>query len=87
MTALCYDRAMKLAFAMLLAITACGGPHAKPEGAIVPNSEVPETCCCKSSPIAAEDAKPLYETLNRIECSTKQGECVGEVQCVKQAQQ
>ena len=33
-----------------------------------------------------DDGKPSYENGNRMECSSKQGECVPEVQC-QQSQQ
>ena len=64
-------------------VAACGGQTKKPEGAIVNegSAAVPDTCCCKSNPLTSEDGKPLYEVGNRMECSSKQGECVDEVQC------
>ena len=45
-----------------------------------------ETCCCKSNPVGADDGKPVYDNGNRMECSSKQGECVPDVQC-QQTQQ
>ena len=73
---------------MLIAIAACGGPAAKPEGPIVKEgSDVPDTCCCRSNPLTSEDGQPVFETGNRMECGTKQGECVDEVQCQKSPQQ
>jgi hypothetical protein len=71
-----------LASIALLFAAACG-PAPKPEGPIVEEgSAVPETCCCKSTPIASPDGLPLYEPgHNRMECSTKQGTCVDDVQC------
>jgi hypothetical protein len=75
---------MKLALAMTLALAACGGPKPKHESPIVnEGSDVPESCCCTSHPLTSEDGKPLYEMVNRMECSTKQGECVPDVQCKK----
>jgi hypothetical protein len=70
----------------LIVVSACGGPAKKPEGAIVTEgSDMPTECCCKTNPLTSEDGKPKYETANRMECSSRKGECVPEVQC--QAQQ
>jgi hypothetical protein len=45
-------------------------------------SAISESCCCKSNPLTSEDGKPVYESANRMECSSsKKGECVPEVQC------
>lgn len=75
---------MKLALALLLVLAACPGPKPKPESPIVnEGSDVPETCCCKSNPLTSEDGKPVYEMVNRMECSAKPGECVPDVQCQK----
>jgi len=78
---------MKLVLAVTLALAACGPTKAKPESALVPNvQEVPETCCCKSTPMTSDDGKPVYEMLVRMECSTRQGDCVDDVQCQKAPQ-
>ena len=75
---------------LVLVITlaaACGGSSKKPEGAIVNegSSAAPEDCCCKWSPLTSEDGQPVYEAgTNRMECGSKQGECVDEVQCTAQ---
>jgi hypothetical protein len=80
----CYDRRMKRALVAMLVIAACGGPRPKKESPIVnEGSDTPETCCCKTFPLAAEDAKPAYTMTPRMECSTTQGECVPDVQCRK----
>jgi hypothetical protein len=78
---------MRILIALLFA-AACG-PAPKPEGPIVKEgSAVPDTCCCKSTPMASVDGLPLYEpNFNRMECSTKQGTCVDEVQCQGKAQE
>jgi hypothetical protein len=59
---------------------ACSAPPKKevdnPTG-----SDTPDACCCKSTPMTSEDGKPIFERINRMECSTKQGECVFDVQC------
>ncbi|MGE0546527.1 MAG: hypothetical protein AB7R00_05700 [Kofleriaceae bacterium] len=61
---------------------ACGGSQAPSTSTPGPGSDTAaETCCCKSTPLASEDAKPVYEQGNRIECSSKQGTCVDDVQC------
>jgi len=74
-----------LALAFLLA--ACGGPKKTTESALVnEGSATPDTCCCKSNPLTSEDGRPVYEVGNRMECSSKQGECVDEVQCNKSPQ-
>ena len=73
---------------VLLALAACSGPAPKPEGPIVKEgSDVPENCCCKSNPLTSEDGKPLFEMANRMECSSKQGECMPDVQCKSDPQQ
>jgi hypothetical protein len=77
---------MKIAFALVLALVACSGPKAKPESPLVKEgSAVPDQCCCKSNPLTSEDGKPVYETAGRMECSSKPGECVPDVQCKPQA--
>ena len=83
---MCYDRRMNSAFGLLILVAAaCGGPKPKPETTIVnEGSAVSESCCCKSNPLTSEDGKPVFETGNRMECSSKQGECVPDVQCKKQ---
>jgi hypothetical protein len=79
---------MRILIASLLLAAACG-PAPKPEGPLVKEgSAVADNCCCKSTPIASVDGNPLYEpNLNRMECSTKQGSCVDEVQCAGKAQE
>lgn len=74
---------MRIALALVVALAACGGSKAKPEGALVRDegSAVGDECCCKWTPITSEDARPMYEVGNRMECSSKQGSCVDEVQC------
>ena len=76
---------MKLALGCALALlAACGGVKAKPESAIVnEGSDTPESCFCKSNPLTSEDGKPVWEMAPRMECSTRQGECVPDVQCRK----
>lgn len=67
-----------------LVLAACGGPKPKPASTIGnEGSDTPENCCCKSTPLTSEDGKPAYDMTNRMECSTKQGECVPDVQCNK----
>jgi len=68
--------------AILLALAACGGPKPKGESSIVPEgSDTSDHCCCKSTPLTSEDGQPVLEMTGRMECSTKPGECVTEVQC------
>jgi len=67
-----------------IAFAACGSPPKKVEDSIKGDT-ASETCCCKSNPLTSEDGKPLYEVGNVMECSSKQGECVPEVQCQQAA--
>lgn len=70
-----------LALAFVVA-AACGGSTKKPEGAIVnEGSATPDTCCCKWTPLTSEDGNPTFEVGNRMECSSRQGTCVDDVQC------
>ena len=68
-------------FVVEIIVAACGGNQPKPQPVGNEGSNVPENCCCKSNPATSEDGKPVYEMANRMECSTKQGECVDDVQC------
>ena len=73
---------MKRVLVLLVMLAACGGPKPKKESPIVnEGADVPETCCCKSFPLSSEDGKAVYAMTPRMECSTKQGECVPDVQC------
>nr|HEX4315771.1 hypothetical protein [Kofleriaceae bacterium] len=64
-----------------IVVAACGGPPKKTAD-IAPTGSASDTCCCKSTPMTSDDGKPVYEgNLGRMECSTKQGECVSDVQC------
>jgi hypothetical protein len=36
--------------------------------------------------LTSEDGKPVYEVGNRMECSSKQGTCVDDVQCQGKAE-
>lgn len=64
-------------------IAACSGPAKKKvaPGTTEGSDSANENCCCKSNPLTSEDGKPVYEIGNRMECSSKQGTCVDEVQC------
>jgi hypothetical protein len=77
----------KLALGLVVVAAACSGPQAKPSSTIVnEGSDTAESCCCKSNPLTSEDGKPAFELgINRMECSSKQGECVADVQCQPQA--
>lgn len=74
---------MRILLASLVLAAAACGPAPKPEGPLVKEGPaVSENCCCKSTPIASVDGLPVYEAnTNRMECSTKQGTCVDDVQC------
>ncbi len=71
-------------FVSVLVAAACGGGSSKGPATVDPsgaNDVAAETCCCKSNPLTSEDGRAVYENGNRMECSSKQGECVDEVQC------
>lgn len=73
---------MRILVASLLAFAACGGPQQKKESAVVEGGDVPATCCCKTMPETAEkEIIPSYTMEGRMECSTKHGGCVDDVQC------
>jgi hypothetical protein len=85
---MCYHRRMRTFLAIaFLALAACSTPPKKKGSGspiVTDGSDAPESCCCKTSPITSEDGKPVYDAnVNRMECSTKQGECVPDVQCQK----
>jgi len=72
---------MKLALALVL-LSACSGTQPRPESPIVnEGSNTPETCCCKSFPLTSEDGRAVFEMAPRMECSTRHGTCVSDVQC------
>jgi hypothetical protein len=72
-------RSVAMAIALLYAV-ACGGPTKKPVD--LENDQVDgETCCCRWTPIGAENGRPTYEEINRMECSQKQGECMAASNC------
>ena len=78
---------MRILVALPLVLAACSGPTKKatPPGTTEGSDSASETCCCKSIPVASEDIQPVYEQGNRMECSTRQGECVPDVQCTAPA--
>ncbi|MBA3465230.1 MAG: hypothetical protein H0T46_35190 [Deltaproteobacteria bacterium] len=81
-------RIFAVSAALIVGLIACSGPSKKKTeiGATEGSDQAGETCCCKSNPIAANDGQPIYEVGNRMECSSKQGECVPDVQCAQAAQ-
>src|SRR5262245_66384425 len=79
---LCYDHAMRTLLALIVIAAACSGPKAKKESSMVPEgSDSTEHCCCKTNPLTSEDNKPVYEMAGRMECSTRHGDWVPDVQC------
>lgn len=78
---------MRILVALTLVLAACSGPTKKnvAPGTTEGSDSAAETCCCKSFPLTSEDGKPAYEQAGRMECSSKQGECVADVQCQAQA--
>jgi hypothetical protein len=72
---------MRTLFAITVLAIACGAPPKK-ESAIVPEGDTPMTCCCKTLPTTAEkEIVPSYQMENRMECSSRNGDCVDDVQC------
>ena len=74
---------MRFLAATLMVVAACGGPKTKHEGSIVEEgSATPANCCCKTIPDTAEkEIQPVYAMEGRMECSSKHGDCVDDVQC------
>jgi len=74
---------MRILVASLLVAAACGGPQQKKEGAVVDEgSPTPDSCCCKTIPETAEkEIIPVYAMAGRMDCSSKHGDCVPDVQC------
>jgi hypothetical protein len=79
---------MRILAGLIMIAAACGGPQAKKESSIVnEGSDTAPTCCCKTIPATAEkEIVPNYAMAGRMECSTRQGECVDDVQCNGQNQ-
>lgn len=78
---------MRIILACSLLFAACGS--SQPQTAVTTPTEqdtAKEMCCCKSFPLTSEDGAPAYEIGNRMECSSKQGTCVDDVQCQGQAE-
>ncbi len=77
------------ALVLSVVVAACGGGKQTGPATVDPKGSADvaaDTCCCKSNPLTSEDGKAVFETGNRMECSSKQGECVDEVQCQATAQ-
>jgi hypothetical protein len=73
---------MRTLLALTVIVAACGSPQKKKESSMNEGSDVPVNCCCKTIPTTAEkEIIPNYAVEGRMECSTKQGECVPDVQC------
>jgi hypothetical protein len=73
---------MRILVASLLLAVACGGPQTKKQSDGLESAEVPGPCCCKTIPETAEkEIVPVYAMTGRMECSTKHGDCVDNVQC------
>jgi hypothetical protein len=64
---------------LVVVIAACSAPPKKTAVDMPTGSDTGEKCCCKSTPISEE--KAIFENINRMDCSTKQGDCVSDVQC------
>ena len=73
---------------MLVFAAACGGKTKKESALVQEGSDTPTTCCCKTIPATAEkEIIPAYTMEGRMECSTKNGTCVPDVQCNGSQQQ
>jgi hypothetical protein len=64
---------------LLLAAMSCA---TAPKKTVEPENDQleSENCCCRWLPIGGE-GRASYEDINRMECSGKQGECMGESNC------
>lgn len=73
---------MRILLASIAIFAACGST-AKKQGAVVNEGfDVLPTCCCKTLPVTAEkELVPFYAIEGRMDCSTKNGDCVDDVQC------
>ena len=77
-----YDVSMRMFVTLTFIVAACSGPQSKPESTIVDEGTiVADTCCCKLTPLASSDGRPVYEDGKRMECSVKQGTCLAAAQC------
>lgn len=78
-----YNRGMRKLLVIAALLAACSSPPKKGSDSpiVKDGSAVPDNCCCKSNPLTSEDGKPVFEMANRMECSTKNGECEPDVQC------
>lgn len=58
---------------------ACASPVKK---AAAPENDTLESnnCCCRWVPIG-DEGRASYNDINRMECSEKQGECMGDTNC------
>jgi hypothetical protein len=72
------SRLVVLGFGLLFAM-ACASPTKRP-APIEDDQLESENCCCRWTPIGS-GGRASYEDLNRMECSEKQGECMGESNC------
>lgn len=77
-------RILSLTLLSMIVTAACGGAPKKAD--TKPDTVESETCCCKSTPATSEDGKPVFAVGNRMECSTKQGECVDDALCTAEPQ-
>jgi hypothetical protein len=72
---------MRILAASLALAAACSAPPKKKTD-LAEGTDTPPTCCCKTIPVTAEkEIIPVYAMEGRMECSTKNGECVPDVQC------
>jgi hypothetical protein len=73
---------MRILVASIILAAACGTAPKKESSLVNEGSDQPPTCCCKTIPVTAEkEIVPVYAMEGRMECSTKNGECVDDVQC------
>lgn len=77
---------MRTLAALVLVLAACGGTKKTPISESTAGDVAAETCCCKSNPLTSEDGQPIYESGNRMECSSTHSPCFDEVQCQASAQ-
>ena len=74
---------MRTSLALVLLLVACGGPKKKPATSLNDDTNIPSQCCCKFNAVGSVDGQPQWEMAGNMDCSTRHGDCVDEVQCQK----
>jgi len=73
---------MRIVLASIAVAAGCSSAPKKQSAIVNEGFDVPPTCCCKTFPVTAEkELVPVYAIEGRMDCSTKNGDCVDDVQC------